>query len=253
MEIVGRGFIAKNLEPIAADHPHAVVLAAGVSRTTATSRAEFARERRLVEEAARRCRDQGRLLVFLSTASSGMYGIDSRGREDEPVRPRSPYAGHKVDLERLLPETGAEYLVLRLSHLVGPHQRSWQLLPSLVSQVRSGRVRIRPGAQRDLLEVGDMVRITDALLRSGTSKQIVNVASGISVPIERVVEHIEYRLGISALRDETDAERSSPIDIGKLRTLVPEVAAMGFGTSYYREVLDSYLGAAAWGAATRAR
>jgi len=242
MEIVGRGFIAKNLDPLAGCHPHAVVLAAGVSRTTATSRAEFARERALVQQAADRCRAEDRLLVFLSTASSGMYGIDSRGREDEPVRPRSPYAGHKVELERLLPRTGADYLILRLSHLVGPHQRSWQLLPSLVSQVRSGRVLIRPGAQRDLLEVGDMVRIVDALLASGLSKQIVNVASGFSVPIEQVVEHIEYRLGISARRGAAEAERSARIDIAKLRALVPQVGTMGFGPSYYRDVLDAYLG-----------
>ncbi len=243
MEIVGRGFIAKNLAPIAAYHPHILMLAAGVSRTTATSKGEFARERALLLHAIRRARREGRMVVFLSTASSGVYGSAALpGREDTPIRPNGPYATHKIELEHLLQDSGIAHLVLRVSHLVGRHQRPWQLLPSLVSQVESGRVRIRRGARRDLLEVGDMVRITDALLRCGVRDEVVNIASGVSVPIERIVEHIEHRLDRAAVHDMVEAEEGSVIDIGKLCALVPEVATMGFGQLYYRDVLDAFLG-----------
>jgi nucleoside-diphosphate-sugar epimerase len=243
MVIVGRGFIAKNLEPIAAEHDDVLLLAAGVSRTTATSDAEFVRERLLVEDSVQRCMREGRRLVFLSTASSGVYGgAHCTGRENEAVTPSSPYAAHKLALERILQECGVEYLVLRLSHLVGQHQQPWQLLPSLVSQVMAGRVMVRRGAQRDLLEVSDMVRITGRLLQDGVSREIVNVASGVPVPIELVVEYVEKRLGRTAVHDVVDVDERSVIDIGKLRRLVPEVAAMGFGATYYQQVLDTYLG-----------
>jgi nucleoside-diphosphate-sugar epimerase len=243
MEIVGRGFIAKNLEPIADAHPDVVVLAAGVSRTTATSRADFLRERRLVEEHVRRCQRDGRRLVFLSTASTGVYGSSTcDGREDTPVQPLSPYAAHKISLEHLLQNSAVDYLALRLSHLVGPHQRPWQLLPSLVAQVQAGRVQVRRGAQRDLLEVGDMRRITDALLREKVVREVVNVASGQPVAVERVVQHIEWRLGCTPVHDLVEVDEPSIIDVTKLRKLVPEVESMGFGPRYYCDVLDSYLG-----------
>ncbi len=243
MVIVGRGFIAKNLEPIAADHEDVLLLAAGVSRTTATSDSEFVRERLLVEDSVQRCLRDGLRLVFLSTASSGVYGDPQcTGRENETVRPNSPYAAHKLALERILQDSGVDYLVLRLSHLVGQHQQPWQLLPSLVSQVMAGRVMVRRGAQRDLLEVRDMVRITDRLLRDRVCHDIVNVASGVPVPIELIVAHVEQRLGRTAVREIVDVEERSVIDIGKLRQLVPDVTAMGFGPTYYQQVLDTYLG-----------
>lgn len=243
MVIVGRGFIAKNLEPIAAEHDDVLLLAAGVSRTAANSEAEFVRERLLVEDSAQRCLREGRRLVFLSTASSGVYG-GSRctGRESEAVQPTSPYAAHKLALERILQDSGVEYLVLRLSHLVGQHQQPWQLLPSLVSQVMAGRVLVRRGAQRDLLGVQDMVRITDRLLRDGVRREVVNVASGVPVPIEDVVAYVELRLGRTAVHDIVESDERSVIDIAKLRRLVPEVDSMGFGPTYYRHVLDTYLG-----------
>jgi len=243
MEIVGRGFIAKNLEPIADAYPDVVLLAAGVSRTTATSRTEFLRERRLVEEHLRRCQRESRRLVFLSTASTGVYGSSTcDGREDTPVIPLSPYAAHKISLEHLLQSSDVDYLVLRLSHLVGRHQRPWQLLPSLVAQVQAGRVQVRRGAYRDLLEVRDMRRITDALLREHVVREVVNVASGIPVPVERVVEHIERRLGRHAEHELVEVDEPSVIDVTKLRKLVPEVESMGFGPLYYCDVLDTYLG-----------
>ena len=243
MVIVGRGFIAKNLEPIAGEHEDVILLAAGVSRTTATSRADFVRERLLLEDTMQRCVREGRRLVFLSTASSGVYGAPNcTGKENDAVQPSSPYAAHKLALERILEDSGVDYLVLRLSHLVGQHQQPWQLLPSLVRQVTSGRVIVRHGAQRDLLEIRDMVRITDRLLRDRVTHEVVNVASGIAIPIELVVAYVEQQLGRTAVHDVVEVDERSIIDIAKLRRLVPEVAAMGFGPTYYQQVLDTYLG-----------
>jgi nucleoside-diphosphate-sugar epimerase len=244
MEIVGNGFLARNLEPIAGKHPDTVVLAAGVSWASGTSEAEFAREAALLREVAQDCRSAGRRLLFFSTASGGMYGtMGGPGREDRPVTPCNPYGAHKLALESELHASGTHHLILRLGHLVGPDQPPHQLLPTLLRQMREGAVVIHRGAARDLIDVGDVITIIDSLLGQGLRDVTVNVASGTAVPVESIVDYLEYRLGLAARREYRDVGGNHVISTDKLERLVPEVARMGFGPGYYRRILDSFIAA----------
>ncbi|MEU4349615.1 NAD-dependent epimerase/dehydratase family protein [Streptomyces sp. NPDC023838] len=245
MDVIGTGFLAGHLSTIADAHPGVVVAAAGVSAAQHTSAASFRRETALVDDLVRRCARSGERLVFFSTASSGLYTRPGQpGTEDGPVWPTTPYGRHKHALEQRLAASGIDCLTLRLGHVVGPDQPPHQLLPALTAQVRSGRVRIFPGSRRDLIDVTDVVTIIDALLCAGTSRTTVNVASGCAVPIERIVRHIEARLGTAAHWDHGSPAVTQDISTAKLRGLVPRVDHMAFGPDYYRRVLDKYLWAA---------
>ena len=245
MDIAGTGFLARNLEPISAAHPRVVVAAAGVSAADGTSEAEFAREADLLYRLIRRCGQRGHKLLFFSTASTGMYSVPGEaGREDGPVFPATPYGRHKLALEGVLAAAGIDYLVLRLGHVVGPQQPPHQLLPAMVRQVRSGLVRLHRGAQRDLIDVADVVAIADRLLATGANRTVVNVASGVPVPIDEIIDHIEARLGLRAVREYVKDAHNQPISTAKLVRLVPDVAAMGFEPGYHRRVLDRYVTAA---------
>ncbi|MCE7082456.1 NAD(P)-dependent oxidoreductase [Streptomyces sp. ST2-7A] len=240
MDIMGHGFLARNLRPIAHRHPDTVVLAAGVSWASGTSEADFAREADLVRQTVRRCVRTGRRLVFFSTAATGMYGaVDGPGREDSEITPCTSYGAHKYRLEEELRASGADSLILRLGHLVGRDQPPHQLIPALIRQVRQGRVLIHRGSARDLILVDDVVTIIDSLLGNGVHGETVNVASGTAVPTDRIVDHLEHRLGVRAQRAYEDVGTHHHIAIDKLRRLVPEVNRMGFGPGYYRTVLEA--------------
>jgi nucleoside-diphosphate-sugar epimerase len=244
MEIVGNGFLARNLKPIAGKHPDTVVLAAGVSWASGTSEAEFAREAALLRQVARDCRSAGRRLLFFSTASGGMYGtVDGPGREDRPVSPCNPYGAHKLSLEDELRASGTYHLILRLGHLIGPDQPPHQLLPTLLRQMREGVVIIHREAARDLIDVADVITIIDRLLAQGLRNVTVNVASGTAVPVESIVDYLEYRLGLAARREYQNVGGNHVISTEKLERLVPDVARMGFGPGYYRRILDSFIAA----------
>ncbi|MGW3011832.1 NAD-dependent epimerase/dehydratase family protein [Streptomyces sp. NPDC001219] len=245
MEILGNGFLARNLSPLAHRHPGTVAMAAGVSWASGTSDADFAREAALLTQAADRCRATGRRLLFFSTAATGMYGaVDGPGREDSPITPCTPYGAHKLALERQLQDSGADHLILRLGHLVGTGQPPHQLIPALIQQMRKGSVRIQRAAARDLIDVRDVVTVIDRLLAQGLCGETVNVASGTAVPVERIVDHLETRLGLSVRRRYDEAGAHHVISTEKLRALVPETAAMGFGPGYYRRVLDAFIATA---------
>ncbi|MEQ8148043.1 NAD-dependent epimerase/dehydratase family protein [Streptomyces sp. OP7] len=254
MDIVGTGFLARNLRPLAGRHPDTVALAAGVSWASGTSDADFAREAALLREVAGRCRDTGRRLLFFSTAATGMYGLaDGPGREDVPVTPCTPYGAHKLALEGVLRDSGADHLILRLGHLVGPHQPEHQLLPTLVRQLREGMVRVHRGAARDLIGVEDVVTVVDHLLAAGPRAETVNVASGFAVPVEDIVGHLEQALGLRARREFVETGgRQHVISTEKLRSLVPQTAHMGFGPSYYRRILGDFAASVESGASAPA-
>ncbi|MEU7639430.1 NAD(P)-dependent oxidoreductase [Streptomyces sp. NPDC039016] len=242
MDIVGNGFLARHLKPLADRHPDTVVLAAGVSWASHTSDADFAREAALLREVAADCRATSRRLLFFSTASTGMYGTaNGPGHEDLTITPCTPYGTHKLAMEAHLRTSGTDFLALRLGHLVGPGQPPHQLLPTLLRHLRQGTVAVHKGATRDLIDVDDVIAIVDHLLARGLTRQIVNVASGAAVPVDHIIDHLQQRTGLPATRSYIDVGGHHTISIDKLRTLVPEVAAMGFGPHYYRGVLDDFL------------
>jgi nucleoside-diphosphate-sugar epimerase len=240
MEIVGTGFLARQLQPLSGTHGDVVVLAAGVSSAVCDSAADFAREQALLGLVARRCRETRRQLVFFSTASTGMYGAaNGAGREDVPVTPQTPYGAHKLALEEQLREAGTDFLVLRLGHVTGPGQPAHQLLPSLTRQVRAGRVKVQCGATRDLIGGCDVVAIIGMLLAADVRNQTVNVASGWDVPVERIVDYLAHRLGQDPEREYVPGGRRNQVSAAKLRALVPAVDQLGFGDDYYLRVLDA--------------
>jgi NDP-hexose 4-ketoreductase len=242
MEVIGRGFIARNLLPIADRHPDVTVIAAGVSTSGNLPVSAYQREAALVYDVIRECREQHRTVVFFSTASASMYeAAGCAGREDEPVFPGSIYGRHKLALETVVRMSGAGHLILRLGHVVGPHQPDHQLLPSLARAVRSGSVRVHRGAHRDVIDVTDVVTVIHELLAAGVDGRVVNVASGVSVPVELMLDHLEDRLGVKAVREFVDVPTRYSVSLARLRSLVPGVADMGFGPDYYRAVIDRYL------------
>ncbi|MDF6017379.1 SDR family oxidoreductase [Streptomyces sp. JH34] len=241
MEIVGHGFLAGRLAPLAPAHPGTVVFAAGVSSAHSTSEPEFAREADLLYQVLERCREDHLRLVYFSTCGSGMYGAGGHGDEEGPVFPSSPYGRHKLSMEGVLRASGVETLVLRLAYTVGWGQRPHQLVPSLLAQIRAGAVRVHHGARRDMIHVADVVTIVDALLAKGVSHDVVNVASGHAVPIEEIVGHLEARLGTVAHKHVQHVTGDRPVSNEKLLALLPAEARPGFAPGYYRTVIDRYL------------
>ncbi|MEU7649339.1 NAD-dependent epimerase/dehydratase family protein [Streptomyces huasconensis] len=242
MEIVGKGFIARNLASVGERHPHATVLAAGVSSTSTSSAEEFDREAALVERTTRRCRAEGRLVVFLSSASHALYGNgDTPMTEDTEPRPASPYGIQKLRLESIVAGSGTPWLILRVSHATGRWQRPHQLLPAFVRQVRSGDVQLYQGAHRDLVDVSDLVRVIDGLLERGIEDEVVNVASGTPRPVEALVHGIERRLGLFARHEIVDVPLTrTPVSVEKLCKLLPALRAVT-EPDYLDRMLDRYV------------
>jgi nucleoside-diphosphate-sugar epimerase len=222
MDIIGGGFLAHNLAGLARRHGGVVAIAAGASSTAATG-PDLDREADLVRDVVRRCRRERRTVVFFSTASHALYGTTGTpAGEDDPVGPVSAFGRHKLRLERLVADGGTAWLILRVSHAVGPHQRPHQFFPAMVRAVVSGLVRVHRDAARDLIDVADVARAVDALAGAGVTGEVVNVATGAPYPVTGVVAAIQAALDRTAAVEVVDAPPSAAtVSVAKLRRLLP--------------------------------
>jgi nucleoside-diphosphate-sugar epimerase len=243
VEIQGTGLLARAFAALDARDDAVLVFAKGVADSRTTASAEYERETRELDAAIRACRAAGRTLVYLS-GGGAIYGRTAAiRREDDVVRPDTMYGRHQRTCEEAVVSSGVEHLVARIPNAVGHPQRSAQLVPALVQQVRTGRVTINPGASRDLIDVADVAELVTALVRAGARDQVVNVASGISTGVSDLVAHIERLLDTTAEHVAGDGEPDPQrFSIARLQSYVPGWRP---APEYPFGILERYVGIAA--------
>jgi UDP-glucuronate 4-epimerase len=131
-------------------------------------------------------------LVFASSSSAYGPGTGKPSREDDPPLPLSPYGVSKLAAERLClayaSQRGAATSVVALRYFTvyGPRQRPDMAFSRLMRAALSGRAMslYGTGAQRrDFTYISDAVAATIAAATADVRAEVVNVASGRSVPL----------------------------------------------------------------------
>ncbi|MGH0030697.1 MAG: NAD-dependent epimerase/dehydratase family protein [Myxococcota bacterium] len=160
--------------------------------------------------------------------SGEVYGVASPGatpfREDDPLRPRSPYARTKAGADLLAADyarRGLDVVRVRPFGHTGPGQSDAFVVPSFAHQlaeIAAGRLEpvLRVGnldSVRDLLDVDDVVRAYAALLSRDVPAGVYNVASGVGRRIGDVLDALAALAGVTP-RVEVAAERFRPTDHG---------------------------------------
>jgi GDP-4-dehydro-6-deoxy-D-mannose reductase len=172
-------------------------------------------------EAVRREQPQARVL-YPSTGE--VYGNAGRfpTPEDEPVAPISPYAVTKAAAELACALPGTDVVVARAFNHEGPGRDDRFAVGSWTRQI--ARLEAEGGgtllvgdlsAERDLTDVRDVCRAYRLLLDPSVPAGTYNVASGHSVPMQRVVELL-VELARGPVQVERDESRLRPADIARL-------------------------------------
>ena len=175
--------------------------------------------------------------------------------ETHTIAPASPYALSKLAQEQLvlqaIQEDGIDVVVTRSFNHTGPRQTPAFVAPSMARQIaliEAGALEpvIRVGnldAQRDLTDVRDVVRAYAALMQSGTSGTIYNVASGVGRSVRSVLDALVSR-SRTPVRIETDPARMRANDVP---VLVGDFSRLTHATGWrplvsFDQMLDDLLG-----------
>ena len=181
-----------------------------------------------VLEAARRFRDAtGTAVRTLIVSSAEVYGIQRPERmpldESALLRPHNPYAASKAAAELYARSYAQTYdlfvAIARPFNHIGPGQDARFAVASFaqqIAQIAAGGPKIMQvgnlEAQRDFLDVRDVVRAYLALLANAGSGEVYNICSGRAVALREVLRQL-ITIARVAVEIRDDPERMRPSDV----------------------------------------
>lgn len=193
-------------------------------------------------DALRRAEVRCRVLV---PGSATVYAPSDRPiTEDGAIAPGSPYALSKLAQEQLAlraaVEDGLEIIATRSFNHTGARQTPAYVAPSIARQIaliERGALEptIRVGnlaARRDLTDVRDVARAYIALVNSGTSGVVYNVASGVGRTIGSILDALIARARVP-VKIETEQERLRAQDTP---ALVGDATRLREATGWHPEI-----------------
>ena len=156
---------------------------------------------------------------FVHTSTSEVYGTAQYVPIDEkhPLNAQSPYAASKVGADQMAISFQRSFLlpvaVIRPFNTFGPRQSARAVLPTIITQIASGKNEIRLGnltATRDFCYVKDTVAGFLAVMRSERAVgEVTNIGSDFEVSIGDAADIIAELMG-RQITVRVDQERLRP-------------------------------------------
>lgn len=183
-------------------------------------------------------RDLG-VVKVVHTSTSEVYGTARFVpiTEDHPLQGQSPYSASKIGADQIamsfFTSFGTPVTLLRPFNTYGPRQSARAVIPTIITQIASGKRQIKLGAMhptRDFSYVSDTVSGFIAALNSDRCVgEVVNLGSGFEISIGDTAHAIAEVMGVE-INIVTDEQR--------LRPEKSEVERLWADNSKARAVLD---------------
>jgi GDP-4-dehydro-6-deoxy-D-mannose reductase len=186
-----------------------------------------------------------RILVVGSGEEYGLVRPDELPiREEQPFRPTNPYAVSKVAQDLLgwqyFHSHGLPVVRVRPFNHHGPGQSDRFVMAAFARQVAEVEVGLRPpvvrvgnlDAQRDFLDVRDVVRAYRLALTQGTPGEVYNIASGVAIRIGDALNRL-LALAARPITVEFDPNRLRPSDVP---VLVADAGRLRAATGWRPEI-----------------
>ena len=152
---------------------------------------------------------------FLHTSTSETYGTARTVpiSEDHPLTAQSPYAATKIAADKLVESFHLSFemplVTVRPFNTYGPRQSARAVIPTVISQIASGKKQITLGSlspTRDFSYVTDTVGGFQAVLESEQGLgETFNLGSGLEVSIQQLVELIAEIMNVEVQIVEDNA------------------------------------------------
>ena len=160
----------------------------------------------------------GRVLFVSTGYVYGDCDPDRPAGEGDVLRPAGAYAESKRDAEPIARAAGA--IIVRAFNHTGPGQTTAFAVPAFAAQIAAIERGARPPelrvgnleAQRDFLDVRDVVRAYHGLMTRGAAGAVYNVCRGEAVSMQFLLDQL-LALGTVPITVSRDPQRMRPADI----------------------------------------
>jgi len=153
--IIGSGIIAKAFKELYTDNESCIIFASGVSNSKETRKEAFQRENELLDKIL----NLKKKIIYFSTTS---LSCDKKYY--------NPYQEHKFNIEKKLLQYNST--IFRLPQIIGNNQNKNNLIPYIYNCIKQGTTfDLYINFKRSLLDVYDVVRIVNAIIKSNYNIQ----------------------------------------------------------------------------------
>lgn len=164
------------------------------------------------------CLDFG-VKKIVHTSTSEVYGSAKYVPIDEkhPLQGQSPYSASKIAADKMAESFYCSFnlpvATIRPFNTYGPRQSARAVIPTIISQILSGKETIKLGAltpTRDFNYVKDTVRgFAEIAQEDKTVGEVINIGSNYEISIGETVERIERIIG-KKIKIECEEDRLRP-------------------------------------------
>jgi UDP-glucose 4-epimerase len=140
------------------------------------------------------CRIHQAKMIFIS---SYVYGVPKYLPIDEehPITAFNPYAQTKIIGEQICQgysrDFGLKVIVLRPFNIYGVGQNSNFIIPTIINQVKSGKIKLNdPNPKRDMIYIDDVIELFLKVINYDSKYDVFNIGSGKSYSIKEITDII---------------------------------------------------------------
>lgn len=225
--VIGNGMIAKRFSPYADDNKW-LVFASGVSHSMSITDAEFERENKLLQQTIHN--NPHKTLIYFSTCS--IY---------DPSLQHTAYVLHKLQMEELIKNNAAAYLIFRVSNPVGFTNNHYTVLNYFVENITSQTFfTVWQYASRNLLDIDDMYHLCNHIMQQELwLNKIINIANPVNYPVTAIIESIETHVNKKGNFKFAEKGNSPLIDTSEIQPLFIQLH-IEFGNNYLPKLLQKY-------------
>jgi nucleoside-diphosphate-sugar epimerase len=217
--IIGNGLIANGLKEI--DNDDFIFFASGVSDSVLSDAKEFTREKNLLLKTIKE--NKFKKIIYFSTCD--FY---------DSSKQNSLYLKHKFDMENVIKNNSKNWIIFRISQVIGNNGNKNNLLYKLCSNIiYKHNFLLYPNYERNLISIDDLKEII--LIYLPLFNKIINIANPLNIKVGEIVEIIERstnKKGIYTIINDKNLFKIS-LDIFYPYNL--------FNSNYYKESINSFL------------
>ena len=181
MEIIGNGMIAKSFKDY--NFKSVCIFASGVADSTENDTLEYEKEYNFLKQVLEK--NQNNKIIYFSTLSVLRHDY-------------TDYIKHKLFIESYIENNSNNFLILRLPNVIGETKNTKQLVPFMYNSLLNNKIiQIKNGTYRDLLDVEDLPKIVDFLIKKKINGKI-NITLDNKI---KVVDIVNYLIKINNISE----------------------------------------------------
>ena len=227
--VIGNGLIAKQFKSYYNDE-NVLIFASGVSNSSEVNDFEFLRELNLVKEMI--VKYKSAKFIYFSTLSVNDSSVSYR-----------PYVKHKLIIEKHLFNNCKNFLILRVSNVVGSIKNKNTMLNFFINAIKnSAAIEIWKNAERNLIGIEDLFIISDKIINTKEfNNQIINIATSKNLTAFTIIKAIEKFLNLKANINIINRGSKLQIDLTMIKEHLKLIEEKeGSGKEYLDYLLKKY-------------